>query len=252
MNEKRVLVLGFGYTGSFLQKWIHHYHPQWEVITTSRKGSPHIVFDFMDSSTWNLLPQAERTFWLFPAAPETLVRDFYSKHKVKFGKLVVMGSTSALKKQNGSDWVSEDSPLDFSSERVLGEEFLRTQGAKIVLSAGIYGPQRNPLNWIAQGRIWKSDKYVNMVHVLDLCQFLWNAQEFGTDSSRYIASDGNPQRWRDIIEQWEKKSWLKNTREIPNPSPSKRVNAQRSIAELKIDLRFPNFIELKVEKTFEV
>lgn len=220
-------------------------HPSYPVITASRRGAPDILFDFDEASTWDRLPQAEITFWTFPAVPVEQVRAFYLKKKQELGNIVLMGSTSALIPQQEHGWVNESTHLDTSEERVLGEIFLQEQGARLVLSSGIYGPHRNPMDWIKKGLVGRSEKFVNMIHVEDLCQFLWNASQFGRPAQVYIASDGNPQTWNSLIAQWEKKSFVKDVPVKASAKPSKRVDSSYSIAELQIRLKFSDVADIK-------
>ena len=77
-------------------------------------------------------------------------------------------------------WIDESAPIDLTKPRVQGEEYLRNEHGAIVLRvAGIYGPGRNPLDWIRQGRVGPSRKYVNLIHVEDLAAICLAALEKG-------------------------------------------------------------------------
>lgn len=241
MSDKQALILGHGYTAKYLA-------PQFrknKVVSTSRKGPPFLPFDLMDESTWDSLPEkVDLTFWTFPALPLEKVKRFYELNCNRLGQLIVIGSTSAFVTSQPDQRVDESTPLDLSQERVQGEEFLRSQGAISVYSAGIYGPDRNPLDWVKKAYVGKSSKYVNMIHVKDLCQFLIKASEVGKPGSLYIATDGNPQRWQDVIEIWEQKGLVKDVPLKESMRASKKIDNSQSISELKIDLEFENFENL--------
>ena len=52
---------------------------------------------------------------------------------------------------------------------------------------------------IEDGRVTPSDRYVNFIHVDDLARVLYQAMVAGERDARYIASDGKPMRWSEII-----------------------------------------------------
>lgn len=115
----------------------------------------------------------------------------------------MLGSTSAYAETKRTDypppWIDESAPIDLSKPRVQGEEFLRKECAAIVLRvAGIYGPNRNPIDWLRTGRVGPSRKYVNLIHVEDLAAICLAALARGTPGEVYNVSDGIPRTWADI------------------------------------------------------
>jgi len=240
MQSVDCLLLGFGYTAKAL---LSSFENEKRVATTSRKGTPHIQFDLEDESTWDSLPQSKMTFWTFPAAPVELVKKFYKQNGDKLGRLIVVGSTSALIPPNPHAVVNEKSSLDESIERVQGEVWLQRQGATFVLSSGIYGPGRNPIDWIKKGYIGKSEKFVNMIHVEDLASILIQAGRYGKPGELYIASDNNPQRWRDVIESWESRGLVSGIPEKESNRTSKKVDNSWSLKALQVTLQFQNFAD---------
>ena len=243
MNSVDYLVLGHGLTAESLINKINKSQPGKTVVSTSRSDANKIIFNLTDQSTWENLPNSEVIFWTFPPEPTEDVKNFYEVIKSKCKKLIVVGSTSAFEVKNSGDEVTEKSPLDLTIERVKNEVFLKEQGAIIVFSAGIYGPGRNPLDWINKGYVGKNDKLVNMVHLEDLALFLFNASVYGKEGEIYIASNNNPQSWREIIESWENRNLVSNVPGKETKRVSKRINNSWTLSELKIDLQFQNFAD---------
>jgi nucleoside-diphosphate-sugar epimerase len=96
-------------------------------------------------------------------------------------------------------WIDECAPVDLRKPRVQGEEFLRKEYGAIVLRvAGIYGPNRNPIDWLRTGRVGPSRKYVNLIHVEDLAAICLAALARGNPGEVYNVSDGIPRRWDEI------------------------------------------------------
>jgi nucleoside-diphosphate-sugar epimerase len=118
-------------------------------------------------------------------------------------RVVVLGSTSAYRipapQPYPPPWIDETAPIDLGKPRVQGEEFLRnTCGAIVLRVAGIYGPARNPVDWLRTGRVKPSPKYVNLIHVEDLAAVCLAALERGLGGEIYNVSDGTPRTWQNI------------------------------------------------------
>ncbi len=241
MESVKHLILGHGLTGEYLSAELMEQEPNASVVSTSRKGSPHIEFDLENEATWSQLPEAEITYWTFPPEPTDLVKKFYNQYQQKLGKLIVIGSTSALKVDQAGQVVDENTDLDTSIERVASEVFLKEQGAILLLSAGIYGPERSPLDWVKKGYLGKSKKWANMVHLEDLAGFLYACALRGQSGALYIACNNNPQPWDEVITDWEQRGLVQNVPEKESKRTSKKINNSKTIKDLQVNLQFQNF-----------
>ena len=187
-----------------------------------------IRFDLAQQSTWKNIPTDTDLLWCFPATPLELVEQFAAKLTPCSRRLVVLGSTSAYAGEGSSAyppaWIDETAPIDLTQPRVSGEEFLRTRSAAVILRvAGIYGPGRNPLDWIKKGRVGLSRKYVNLIHVEDLATICLAALERGTPGEAYNVSDGIPRTWKDIC-RFAKDRWgIQPSVETDDASTGKRI-----------------------------
>jgi nucleoside-diphosphate-sugar epimerase len=147
--------------------------------------------------------------------------------------IVVLGSTSAYEaggmREYPPAWIDESAPVDFTKARVKGEEYLRKEyGAILLRVAGIYGPGRNPLDWIRQGRVGPSRRYVNLIHVEDLAAICLGALEKGKRGEIYNVSDGTPRTWEEICE-WARVRWG-----ILPPQPKNEDRAGKRILTAKL------------------
>jgi nucleoside-diphosphate-sugar epimerase len=162
------------------------------------------MFDLEQPSTWLNIPVCADLIWCFPATPLGQVQAFARMLDAPPRRIVVLGSTSAYDAPSQSteyppSWIDESAPINLTKPRVQGEEFLRTNCGAIVLRvAGIYGPGRNPLDWIRQGRVSPSRKYVNLIHAEDLAAICLLALEHGKPGEVYNVSDGQPHTWNEI------------------------------------------------------
>ncbi len=205
-----IVILGAGYTGKFLTTTLSTAARSY--LCTSRNPAHNLLhvpedhrlhFDLAQPSTWQNIPPGTDVLWCFPAAPLDLVQRFAREAQLSSRRIVVLGSTSAYVVASNSEdypppWIDETARIDLTKPRVQGEEFLREQGAIVLRVAGIYGPGRNPLDWIRSGRVVPSRKYVNLIHVEDLATICLSAIEKGQRGGTYNVSDGMPRTWEDI------------------------------------------------------
>ena len=212
MPPNPLVILGSGYTARFLWPLVADRSPK--VFATSRAPEQHLSyappvqrlrFDLSQPDTWGNIPRDTDFVWCFPATPIELVRQFIATLTGSPRRIVVLGSTSAYDLGDSQEypppWIDETAPIDLTKPRVQGEEFLRTAcGATVLRVAGIYGPGRNPLDWIRTGRVKPSRKYVNLIHAEDLAAICLAALERGTPGEVYNVSDGQPRTWKDICE----------------------------------------------------
>ena len=238
---KKFLILGYGYTGPHLEKHISALIPDSEIKKTNRQKDLNLYFDLSEPESWENIPKVDGTFWTFPPIKERLVTQFLEKQGANLGKIVVIGSTRSIQIQKEHEEVDENSPLDLTIDRVRGEKLIRDQGGILVQSAGIYGPGRNPIDWIRKGWVAPCKKLLNVIHVVDLAKILLAAMQNGEPGKTYLAADGRPYPWDELISRWVRQYELT---QVPKPNPSmrksKKVNPEHTLSELKIELSYPD------------
>lgn len=251
--SRPIVILGTGYTG----RWIHKLAKEQclPILASSRRPEQHlgdvaqtarIQFDLDDPATWSALPLEADLIWMFPAVPLEQVQSFAKHYCDSSRRLVVLGSTSAYERgddpeMNLPPWIDETSPANLGLPRVQGEEYLRTQhGAMILRVAGIYGPNRNPVEWIRQGRVGPTHKLVNLIHVEDLAQLCLLTLRTGQAGNVYNISDGHPRRWADICAEVSIKWGVVSPRETSPRQPGKRICNRKALEQLGYTLRHPD------------
>lgn len=195
------LILGGGYVGSRLSKRLG---AAMTHRSTEKATQQSIYFDLADRSSWVNLPSADKVVWTFPAQPLEVIQAFHRAKLTQVQKLFVYASTSCYQTLQPDQRVDENQPLDLSRERVAGEEWLRQQGATILALAGIYGPNRHPVDWLRKGLIKTPDKRVNLIHVDDIVaitEHLLNDVR-NLRGERFNLADGEALHWRDIAEHY--------------------------------------------------
>ncbi len=235
--HEKYLILGRGYTGRVLEKRLREKIPSATLQSTNRRGTEHaIAFDLLEPATWNQVPQSPTVFWTFACDNLEAAKNFFDSRLQNTERLVVISSTGFFVHQDDFT-VNESTAVDLENPRVQVEEWLRLQGACIIHAAGIYGPQRNPLDWYRRGMIRNLNKWLNLIHVQDLSRILIAAAEHKElQSMRLIAADSHPLLWTDIARQWIDASLPLSS----GPRAGKRVDASRTLDLLKLQLQYPS------------
>ncbi len=251
-----VIVLGSGYTGLVLHRM--GTSQGWTVHATSRNpltnladipSEQRLQFDLEQPSTWRNIPAGTDLIWCFPATPLEQVQAFARTLDTSARRMVVLGSTSAYEAFDHSteyppSWIDESSPIDMTKPRVLGEEYLREQHGAIVLRvAGIYGPGRNPLDWIRHGRVSPSRKYVNLIHAEDLAAICLLALEKGKPGESYNVSDGTARTWDEIYATARQRWGVPTVAKKEDNSTGKRISTAKLRSELGYRFRHSDLYE---------
>lgn len=252
-NQKPAVILGCGYVGRFLYS---RGTARGKFLLATTRGvhpcrdelpdSAHRQFDLSRRETWDHIPQEADLIWCFPAAPLQLVRQFAERLRESPCRLVMLGSTSAYDLSNSAGdypppWIDESSPLDLTKPRVQGEEYLRKElGAIVLRVAGIYGPGRNPLDWIRAGRVGPSRKYVNLVHVEDLADGCLLALDHGKPGEAYNVSDGTPRTWDEICRFVHQHCGIDPSTSNARMENGKRISNGKLSRELGVTMLHPD------------
>ena len=252
-----LVILGSGYTGLVLHRMGtvqgRTVHASSRNPLTNLGGIPseqRLRFDLEQPSTWLNIPIGADLIWCFPATPLEQVQAFTRRLNAPPRRIVVLGSTSAYEVSDHSTdyppaWIDESAQIDLTKPRVQGEEFLRTNcGAIMLRVAGIYGPVRNPIDWIRNGRVGPSRKYVNLIHVEDLAAICLVALERGKPGEAYNVSDGTPHTWNEICvtaqQRWSTTAAVVVQEDQPT---GKRISNAKLRAELDYVLKYPDLYD---------
>lgn len=254
-----IVILGAGYTGKHLSGALTGTsRPFFATSRDPARNLSHVPadrrvrFDLEDSSTWGNIPAGANLIWCFPATPLEKVQAFAHSLDAPLRRIVVIGSTSAYDAPSQSTeypppWIDETAPIDLSKPRVQGEEFLRKSCGAIVLRvAGIYGPGRNPVDWVRQGRVSPSRKYVNLIHVEDLAAICLLALDKGKPGETYNVSDGQPRTWHEISATAQQRWGVTAAAVNQDPSPGKRISNAKLQAALGYTFRHSDLYEALV------
>jgi nucleoside-diphosphate-sugar epimerase len=235
-KEKKVLILGAGYVGQALFAALSE---RTTVYVTSRKGRVHssghlaepFCFDLRRPETWSLPIEPDFIIWTFPAAVEVddiqHALSFCRRFIQKGVRVAVFASTSCYLTNAADQSVDEASDLDFSQPRVHAEEELRRLGCLILTLAGIYGPHRDPAQWLMRGLVKNGQSFINLIHISDIIKITQAWLDQPLQGIRLNVSDGRHRRWMELLEQLKVKGTIpKNLEPFVTLEPdlkSKRV-----------------------------
>lgn len=251
-----MVILGAGYAGRYVHEAALRQHRR--VVATSRTPDSNLAhipaehrlaFDLARRDTWPGLPRDASYVWCFPAVPLEAVKAFASEALSDARRVIVLGSTSAYDLARSPDAaaapeIDEDAPLTMDKPRVQGEEYLRRHHGAIVLRvAGIYGPGRNVLNWIRQGRVTASERYVNLIHVEDLAGICLAALERGTPGEAYNVSDGTARRWSEICDEAERRWGIIAGPPEADRGPGKRIVIEKLRTHIGYTFQHPDLYQ---------
>lgn len=235
-----VTILGAGYVGRALLARF----PDADTTHRRQAHAPRThAFDLEDPGTWANPPLAgHAVIWTFPAAPLEQVRRFFDARLREAAGLIVLGSTSAyeLDAAGAVVTVDESSPLDRQQARVQGEEWLRAQGATVLQLAGIFGPGREPADWLRSGRIKDGAKLVNLIHVEDIASVIAHLLAQPMPGQRLNVASGEPVAWRGLAARFRRLGTVPAELALPDSRADafgKRVDITR-LRSLMPDHRF--------------
>ncbi|MGE5683127.1 MAG: hypothetical protein ACM34K_19875 [Bacillota bacterium] len=236
----KALFLGSGYTGNFFRILypysIHSFRNKENIL----KHGGGVLFNVNDRSTWHNIEKTDPDGIVisFPLNECDYIEEFLELCLKISERIAVIGTTSGFQK-NLSE-ITDESPLDSTNPRTAAEEYFRKKGASVIHSAGIYGPGRNPLDWIKRGLIRNSMSTVNLVHAEDLARACSFILENFSQCSQFVLSDGHPYKWKEIIQFALKKHMISES-DIPPDSPqsSARIVKPLRLFDMGFTLRHP-------------
>ena len=247
MAHAPLVILGAGYTGRFIYQAARRRRRP--VFATSRDPDTHLTFaqpyhrirfDLRQPETWTRIPPRSDIIWCFPALPQDVAETF-AQHAVNANsRLILLGSTSAYR-AGRPGLIDERMPVNRSLLRVASEERLRaTYGAVILRLSGLYGPDRHVFDWIRNGKIKNSQKYVNLIHVEDVAELCLLALQHAAPGSTYIVSDGHPRPWADICRFAAERFQIPIPPATATREAGKRLSPRKVLSDFNYRLKHPD------------
>lgn len=278
-----MLIIGCGYIG---RRVAQRYLDQGDSIlgvTRSVERAEALIGEgirarALDLATDSLfeLPTAGAAVFHFAPPPARGVEELHTRRLAAafarngHPRRVVYISTTGVYGDCGGAWVDETWPprpvVDrarrrWDAEQVLRRWSLESGGELVILRvAGIYGPDRLPLERIRQGLPLVREEeapWSNRVHADDLVTACAAAMERGADGAVYNVCDGSPSTMTDYFFRVADAAGLPRPPVVPlaeaaealSPgmmsymSESRRLSNRRLVEELGVRLRYPTLAD---------
>lgn len=239
----RVAIFGLGYTGRHLaQLWQERYRLSLYSRSSSLDGSAQLDV----GQSGEVLRLAARGLMHWDAAIVTLPAhhacpEFWDLLFDACPHVLVYGTTGIYARHDRyREELDEDSPVDPEHPRATIETQLQARGATVLRLAGIYGPGRNPRDWLARGLVGADNRQVNFIHLNDIAAVTGMMLERRPPDRLYNVADGQPHSWRQIADLLHK-SGLLETIAPPKNAKFDSVIAIGRILRAYPGLRFRDF-----------
>ncbi|EMJ95273.1 hypothetical protein [Leptospira alstonii] len=247
----RVGIFGLGYTGIRIAKELGS-NTGIELKTFSAKtrieGTE--IFDFSNVPSLNEFAEKypkgslDLCVVTFPVQklsdPTSFINLVFSSGK----NLILLGTTSIYKRVPD---IVESTPLIEDHDRFAVEgEWLR-RGGKILRLCGIYGPLRNPADWVRKGLVKKCSRQLNLIHGDDvalavslLIQKIRITSYWNTIPNVLNLSDNQWHTWKEIFSLLEEHEKIPETQIEESPKEDSFIDSEQ-IRTLLPDLQTKNF-----------
>jgi len=228
MEDLDLLILGAGWTATFLIPLLQQRNISFEATTTSGRpvaGRPTIPFKFdptdPDHTAIAALPRARTlliTFPLYGPGPSAALHAAYTTthqsgaptttpSRTPF-RFIQLGSTGIWQRKggqtlplsnpnpDGSPWLTRHSPFDTANPRAIAEDELLRLGGCVLNLSGLWGGARDPRAWV--GRVAKTKdevrakKSLHLIHGVDVARAV--AAMVGCNGATW-EEHGEGQRW---------------------------------------------------------
>ena len=278
-----MLIIGCGYVGERLARQylelgkgvLGLVRSNEGLARLSALGIPSMRRDLATDDLGDLPLEGARVFHLAPP-PGHGVEDTHTRRLVAaFARAgqpsrVLYVSTTGVYGDCEGAWVDETWPVQpnadrsrrrWDAEQTLRRWSLESGGELVILRvAGIYGPDRLPLERIRRGLPLvrpEEAPFTNRIHVVDLVQALAAAMERGANGAVYNACDGHPSTMTDYFVSVADAAGLPRPPLIPLAeafgqlsegmlsylAESRRLSNRRLVEDLEVKLRYPTLAE---------
>lgn len=231
MQEMDVLILGAGWTSTFLVPLLKARHLKYAATsTTGRDGTIEFKFDPTqeDPSYFSALPSARNVLITFPLVgkgqSQRLVESYKSTHSrvASSVRFLQLGSTGIFQIEQKTTWVDRHSPYNKDNQRAIAEDELKSMGGCALNLAGLHGGERNPKSWVGRVATTKeqvqSKKSLHLIHGEDVARAILAIFDRWDKASgqRYMLTDGQVYCWWSLMVGWAKEG------ECVDETPSKQ------------------------------
>lgn len=231
MQERDILILGAGWTATFLIPLLQEQKLLFAATTTDGRsvaGAPTIKWTFDPAASapdqkaaFAILPRARNIVITFPlkgtGQSELLVRAYEATHGHGHGRFIQLGSTGIWQSDPAqAPWLDRRSPYNTAGDggRALAEEELLNLGGCVLNLAGLWGRPRDPRQWAdrvaSTKEAVKGKTSLHMVHGVDVARVIVALVKKGDKGEwdtigrgqRWMVTDGFVYDWWSLFAGW--------------------------------------------------
>lgn len=141
--------------------------------------------------------------------PGVACSEFWELLHGRAHRRILLGTTGVYARRTDErERLTESSPVDPDHERAADERRFAERGGLLLRLCGIYGGRRNPVSWLARGRIGDEDRQVNLAHADDIAEAVLAIAGHDDPAELYNVSDGQEHTWHDISRRLVDRGWL--------------------------------------------
>lgn len=271
--NKIITIFGYGYVSQYLIQELLKLH--YLIYCTSRTPNHHVsnnknlhIMDFSDPEIPNILKQSSLVLSTVPPCDSfidpVLHKYFTFLSNNDFKWIGYLSSTSIYGDHDG-EWVDEFSKCMPSNQKSLKRLEAENKWMKLYLKynlpvnifrlSGIYGPQRNCIEQIDNGKdytIFKKDHFFSRIHVHDICKVIIASINKPYKGEIFNLSDDEPsplnkvqQYGAKLLNQKLKEIAFENTNLSISAknffNDNKKVCNKKIKSYLDINLDYPNY-----------
>jgi nucleoside-diphosphate-sugar epimerase len=203
---EHILIGGLGYVGKALWHYLNASGKQVSAFSSKTQlGNSFILDSRLEGSEVALQLMIEElgiTHLILTFPPQGLSTEFLRVSAQKC-RALLLGTTSVY---SGNGRIEESSAVNSSHIRLPFETAFIGFGGQIMRLSGIYGPDRDPLNWIQMGKESRyTEQQLNLIHINNIVEFLLQWVLFPFSGDIMNLSDGQRHSWGDIYRLGELK-----------------------------------------------
>lgn len=196
---EHILIGGLGYTGKAIYQNLKASGRQVSAFSANTQYEGSIRLDAnqagSDIKLGSIIENFGVTHVILTFPPQGLSADFLQVATRSCGSLL-LGTTSVY---TGSGLITESSKVDNTHNRIAVEEAFIHLGGQVMRLSGIYGPGRDPLNWIQRGNVLRhAESQLNLIHLNNIVEFLLHWIERPFQGNIMNLSDGQRHTWGEI------------------------------------------------------
>jgi hypothetical protein len=192
-----MLILGAGWTSTFLIPLLTRHHiPYSATTTTGRNGTLKFIFDPASDSPkpYKILPAAHSILITFPLTGNgqsaKLLKLYGDTHLAARPNWIQLGSAGIFAIPEQTLWVTRRSKYNKADARAIAEDELLGLGGCVLNLSGLWGGERQARNWI--GRVAGTKEQLSgktslhMVHGVDVARGIVAVSTAFTAGERWV------------------------------------------------------------------